>query len=176
LLLIFVAVASAVAAAFWAIQRDDATDEVGGAMGVPPEGAGTPAGPVQDFLQFAAGLQERGATGSPDAAEYVAEGLRKLAGALGALNLGNPEIQIDIRVAAEHLLLNPTSAAITPVIRSALISAADALESAHTNRAGRLRGLAESLETVTPVIDQQPTLHGFFRECAALMQATQVQD
>jgi hypothetical protein len=78
--------------------------------------------PAMDFVRFA----ESDFTGED--ADYVAEGLRGLAGALGALNVGTPELTVDLRVAAEHVLLHPTTEATTPTVSAGLLSVARALD------------------------------------------------
>jgi hypothetical protein len=124
------------------------------------------ASPVRDYLSFA-GVAGGGPTQVPEFdADYVAEGLRKLAGALGTLNLGTTELQIDLRSAAEHVLLIPASPATTVVVREALIAAADTIEP----EPGKARQLANSITPDKPLLDQPMTIVDFFREAAHAIQ------
>jgi hypothetical protein len=123
--------------------------------------AGVPSA-VEEYTQFAATAGE-GQTGAD--AGQLAEGLRKLAGALAVLNVGGPELPIDLRVGAEHVLLNPASTETTATIRDDLIAVADAVERA-TETGAALRGAAESIKTDRPLIEQQGTVLQFFRQAA----------
>jgi hypothetical protein len=157
---------SAITASFWAIERltGDATDV--GTAGTQADDGAT-ATPVEDYIRFATSVVDQPIQESGSAAETVGEGLRKLAGALGTLELGGPEIQIDLRVAAEHILLNPAATANTDVVRDALISAAETLAPERSE----LRRLAESISVDRPVLDQQMTIRAFFRQSAEAIQA-----
>jgi hypothetical protein len=117
---------------------------------------------VEEYAQFAATAGEGQSGGD---AGQLAEGLRKLAAALAALNVGGPDLPIDLRVGAEHVLLNPASTEITAMIRDDLIAAAQAVERA-TETDTALRGAAESIETDRPLIEQQGTVLQFFRQAA----------
>lgn len=133
--------------------------------GATSDGASAPAGvpsAVEEYAQFAAAAGE-GQSGAD--AGQLAEGLRKLAAALAALNVGGPDLPIDLRVGAEHVLLNPASTEITAIIRDDLIAAAQAVELA-TETDTALRGAAESIETDRPLIEQQGTVLQFFRQAA----------
>jgi hypothetical protein len=126
--------------------------------------------PVQDFIEFAGGVDSRRQESNADP-QYIVEGLRKLAGALGTLGLGTPDLQVDLRVAAEHLLLSPTSPATTVVIRDALIAAAEAVPTLQHGERGDLRRLAAALSVEARVLDQQATVSAFFRQAAAAIGA-----
>jgi hypothetical protein len=165
---VILTVTVSVIAASWVIERltGDATDSetAGGAA----ENGGATTTPIQDYLQFAATLGNRPIEASGTNPETVVEGVRTLAGALGTLELGGADLQIDLRVAAEHILLNPAATANTAVLRDALMAAADALEPQH----GNLRRLAESIRPDRPLLEQQMTIREFFRESARAIQTS----
>jgi hypothetical protein len=153
-----------VATGVWLIVSVDHRDREPTA-GTTSDGASAAAGvpsPVGEFAQFAATADE--APSGADA-EQLAEGLRKLAGALAALNVGGPELPIDLRVGAEHLLLNPASTEMTVIIRDDLIAAAQAVALA-TETDAALRGAAESITPDRPLIEQQGAVLQFFRQAA----------
>ena len=129
--------------------------------------AGRDQAPVQDYLLFASSVRDRNVQGTD--AEFVAEGLRKLAGALGALNLGSLDLTVDLRVAAEHVLLNSASTSNTEVVRKSLVSAADALEAGRQKDNAALRQLAQSIRSDVPLLEQLATVHEFFRASAGAM-------
>ena len=122
------------------------------------------AGPAADFVRFA---ESDLADGD---AEYIAGGLRRLAGALGALNVGTPELGVDLRAAAEHVLLSPTSAATAAPVRTGLLSAARALAVAQDTGPG-LESLAESIRPDVPLLDQMVRVREFFQACAQTVQS-----
>jgi hypothetical protein len=129
------------------------------------DGASAPAGvpsAVEEYAHFAATADQ-----APSAADarQLAEGLRKLAGALAAVNVGGSELLIDLRVDAEQVLLNPASADLTAIVRDDLIAAAAAVELATEADAG-LRGAAESIEPDRPLIEQQGAVLQFLRQAA----------
>jgi hypothetical protein len=84
---------------------------------------------------------------------------------LGTLGVGNPDLHVDLRVVAEHVLLTPASPATTAAVRDALLRAADAMESTD----GALHGQARSIDPTQPLIEQQATVHRFFRASAELI-------
>jgi len=171
-LVILVVISLAIAAVFWAVERVGDTDEDAAAVRVPADNDGADSetsSPLQDYLQFAGAAGDRQMRDSDADPDNIVEGLRKLAGALGTLNLGSPDLQVDLRVAAEHLLLNSTSTATTAVVRNSLISAADAIEAERPNEVN-LRRLAESVRRDRPLLDQRAAVREFFRESATAMQ------
>ena len=62
---------------------------------------------VKDYLEVA---DAAGAETTTVDEQFLAEALRKLAAALGTLNLGDLDLQVALRVAAEHVVLNPERA------------------------------------------------------------------
>jgi hypothetical protein len=121
---------------------------------------------VEEYLRMA------GIADTPDAGlnqEHMADGLRRLAGALGTLNLGAPALQVDLRVAAEHILLNPSSPATTESMRSRPVAAAEAIQTA-ADGDDSLRRLAESVRPGVPLLDQRATVWKFFQESANTIQ------
>jgi len=127
---------------------------------------GTSATAVQDYVQFADAVGKPGIEESTIAPMTVAEGLRSLAGALAVLDLGTLNLPVDLRVTAEHVLLNPTSPATAETVRTVLIEAAAAIGEQHQNAAASLRQSADALETNTPLTSQPATLREFFRRSA----------
>lgn len=120
--------------------------------------------PVEEYLQFASS----DVTATNAHQQRMSEGLRKLAGALGTLNIGALGLQVDLRVAAEHLLLNPSSPETTALVRDALTSAADAIQTA-ADGGDRLRQLAQSVRPGVPLRDQRATVHQFFQDSASVI-------
>lgn len=174
---IFAGVLFAIAAVFWTVERAGNNDESSSGVdtAAATDGAtaiGTEANaPLEDYLQFAGTVGTRGADVTQT---LIVDGLRKLAGVLGTLNLGSPELQVDLRVAAEHILLNPASTATTESVRNRLIAAANAIETGRHD-ADNLRRLAESIRPDVPLLDQQATVHKFFQESAKVIQRTSPQ-
>lgn len=170
---IFAVVLLAITAIFWAIERAGRNDERSRGADEPAASDVTTASgsetnsPLQDYLQFAGTADTRGADVDQ---EYMADGLRKLAGALGTLNLGSPDLQVDLRVVAEHVLLNPASTATTEIVRNGLLSAAEAIEPGRQDGEDALRRLAESVRPDGPLFDQRLTVHEFFQESANAIQ------
>ena len=155
-LVILAVISLAIAAVFWAVERVGDTDEDAIAMGVPADNDGAnseTSSPVQDYLQFAGAAGDRQIRDSDADPDAIVEGLRKLAGALGTLNLGSSDLQVDLRVAAEHFLLNSASTATAAAVRNSLISAADAIEAERRNEVN-LRRLAESVRRDRPLLDR----------------------
>jgi hypothetical protein len=133
-----------------------------GASATSGRGGGVPA-PVEDYLRFA----DEGTNTDADP-QAMAEGLRKLAGALGALSLGPPALQVDLRVAAEHILLNPSAQATTATVRDGLLAAAEAIESTADGE-DSLRRLAESVRPSAQLLDQRTTVNEFLVQSATAL-------
>jgi hypothetical protein len=94
--------------------------------------------------------------------QFLADALRKLAAALGTLNLGDLELQVDLRVAAEHVVSDPQPAGAAAAVRNSLLSAAAAIDADGTGDPG-LRRSAESLSPDRPLRDQAATIRDFLR-------------
>jgi hypothetical protein len=122
-------------------------------------GAGT-APFVQEYLQVA---EAAGAETKEFDEQFLADALRKLAAALGTLNLADLDVQVALRVAAEHVLSNPQSADTTAAVRRSLIAAAEAIEAGGASEPG-LRQSAESLRPDRPLSDQVTTVREFLRK------------
>jgi trehalose-phosphatase len=120
--------------------------------------------PVDDYLRFAA----EGTKADVDQ-HAMAEGLRKLAGALGTLSLGDATLQVDLRVAAEHILLNPSSPATAATVRDGLVAAAEAVQSAGDS-GDSLTRLAESIRPEVPLVDQRAAVNEFFVAAAKALE------
>jgi hypothetical protein len=167
-LVILAVISLAIAALFWAVERVGDTDDDAVAVGVHADNDGANSetiSPVQDYLQFAGAAGDRQVRDSNADPDNIVEGLRKLAGALGTLNLGSPDLQVNLRVAAEHLLLDSASTGTTAVVRNSLSLAADAIDTERQNEVN-LRRLAESIRRDRPLLDQQAAVREFFRESA----------
>ena len=160
----------AAAALFWGTERVGSNGKRAVDLDVGSGATATPdwtMSPVQDYLLFASSVRDRNVQGAD--AEFMAEGLRKLAGALGALNIGGLDLTVDLRVAAEHVLLDPASTENIEVVRNGLVSAANALEAGRQRDAAALRQLAQSIRSDTRLLDQLATIHMFFRVSAEVM-------
>ena len=122
--------------------------------------------PVEEYIRFVA------TTGDPQSLrgdDQMADGLRKLAGALGTLNAGGPDLMVDLRVGAEQVLLSPASTETAAIIREAIVAAADAIE--HKNGPDPLlREAARSVRPDRPLIEQRVAVLHFFREAAGGIQ------
>lgn len=156
------------AAAVWSVRLTDREREPNVAAvdddGSPPAAARP--SPVEEYLQFLAAVPDS-QSGLSD--ERMVEGLRKLAGALGTLNMGNPDLLVDLRVGAEHILLNPASAETAATIRAALVATAETLErEPETN--GALGGAAQSIRADQPLTEQRMAVLHFFRQAGDAIQ------
>jgi len=114
---------------------------------------------VKDYLQVADAAGEASAEFD---AQFLADALRKLAAALGTLNLGNLDLQVALRVSAEHVLSNPQSVETTTAVRNSLVSAAEAIEAGGASDSG-LRQAAESLQPDRPLPDQVAMVRDFLQ-------------
>jgi hypothetical protein len=119
-------------------------------------GAGAPL--VQDYLQVA---DAAGAETTTVDQQFLADALRKLAAALGTLNVADLEVQVALRAAAEHVLSNPHSMDTAEAVRNSLIAAAGAIEV--STGATALRQSAESVDVDRPLLDQPETIRSFLR-------------
>ena len=82
-------------------------------------------GSIELFFDAALGIEPRQV--EADLVHGLLDPLLAPVGMEIAEDLGGPDLQVDLRVTAEHLLLDPASTANTAVVREALIAAADAL-------------------------------------------------
>ena len=124
--------------------------------------------PVAEYLAFVAGL-EGGNSVVPADAHVIVDGLRRLAGALGVLEIGSSELPIDLRIAAEHVVLNPGDAGTADAVRAGLIAAADGLDDAAAREA------AEAIDPRTPVSQQQERVTAFFQRAADVIRTVRVE-
>ena len=114
---------------------------------------------VQDYLDVADGVADTTAINH----EFIADAMRKLAAALGTSNLGDLELQVALRVAAEHVVSDPQPVGTTAAVRDALISAAEAIEAGDTGDGG-LRHSAELVDPNRPLADQAAAIREFLRQ------------
>jgi hypothetical protein len=157
-----------VAAVFWSgacanHREEEPTTAAGSDAGSPP--AARPS-PVEAYIQFVASARDSRSGVSDD---QLAEGLRKLAGALGTLNAGGPDLLIDLRVGAEHVLLNPAAAETAAIIREAMVTAAEAIER-ESGPDPALREAAQSVRLDRPLVEQRVTVLHFFQQAADAIQ------
>jgi hypothetical protein len=157
-----------VAAVFWSVacvndRQEEPTADAGNDSGSPPDALPSP---VEAFIEFAATAGDPQSRLSDD---QVADGLRKLAGALGTLNAGGPDLLIDLRVGAEQVLLNPASTETAAIIREAMVAAADAIERGSGPDLA-LRETARSVRPDLPLIEQRAAVLHFFRQAADAIQ------
>jgi hypothetical protein len=131
---------------------------------------GTTVSVVHDYVEFANALGENEVEGSTIEATDVAEGLRRLAGALGVLGLGSPNLPVDLRVMAEHILLNPESPATAEAVRAVLIETAAAVGAERRAAAASLQQSAGAVNPNQPLTGQAATLHQFFRRTAEALE------
>jgi hypothetical protein len=152
------------AVAVWLIVINDGDREATGGIGAAPPSTAAAAA-IEEYAEFAAAAPDP----QPGAeAAYLAEGLRRLAGALATLNVGGPDLPIDLRINAEHIVLNPSSVATTAIIRDDLVEAAHALELA-TKTDRSLRRDAESIRADRPLVEQDEAVVQFFRRVADVL-------
>lgn len=118
--------------------------------------------PVGEYLAFADGLT----TSAPRGNEVLVEGLRKLAGALGTLDGVEPDVPIDLRIVAEHILLNPESPETTAVVRSSLVTAAESLDR-DRGGAAKLRPTVDAIDAQLPLSRQGERMIQIFKGAAA---------
>ena len=113
--------------------------------------------PVEEYIQFVATAGDSRSGLSDD---QMAEGLRKLAGALGTLNAGGPDLLIDLRVGAEHVLLNPAATETAAIIREAMVTAADAIEREKRTGPGAARSgsICQAGPAVSRTAGRRPSL------------------
>lgn len=139
--LVFVALLAAIGV-WWNWRAGTTAADADGA----PSATSTPgaADPIQEYTQFAATLDA-----TNPGVEQLVEGLRALAAAVGSATGGEATALIDLRIAAEHIQLNPEDPATTANVRSSLIAAADAI--ADTG----LRSAAESIDPRSTVAEQR---------------------
>ena len=163
-----------VVAIAWSVARRSGDSDV--AAGVDGTGAnadrvaattGTPASAVHEYAEFVDTL----GTGPSADSTAIAEGLRRLAGALAALQLGSPELAIDLRVIAEHVLLNATSPATAEAVRTLLVQTAAAIGAQQPNEGAALQRAAEAVTVTAPLTGQQQAVHEFLRQSAQALAA-----
>jgi hypothetical protein len=149
----------AAAATLWWAGLDQQPAAVGRSTAPQDAAAGDPAA---DYRAYVSRLD-----GHSMSIELLVEGLRKLAGALGIVERNGPSVAVDLRVAAEHVLLNPDSPATTEAVRQSLLAAAGALD---RGLAGSpLRPLAETIDGAAPLAQQGDALVRFFVRAAEIL-------
>jgi hypothetical protein len=121
--------------------------------------------PITAYLQFAA--EERPLPDDAAAAQYLAEGLRRLAGVLGMRGIGELELQVNLRVAATHVVLDPASTANAAIVREQLVAVAAAPGATRP----ALRQLAGAVAADQPLTQQVPAIRQFFRAFADALRA-----
>lgn len=157
-----------VAAVFWSGACGNHREEEPTAAAASDAGSPSAArpSPVEEYIQFVATAGDSRSGLSDD---QMAEGLRKLAGALGAVNAGGPDLLIDLRAGAEHVLLNPAATETAAIIREAMATAADAIERG-SGPDPALREAAQSVRPDRPLVEQPVAVLHFFRQAADAIQ------
>ena len=157
----------AAGAAFWIARRPapDGADAPGTPASQAAEGSGDTAEPVRDFTEWAATTRSAAAD-APLEPDAIAEGLRRLAGALGARGTDRPELLVDLRVAAEHVVLNPTSPDVAATVRDTLIAAAAAIPAPPAASGPTPQAAAEGIKPDAPLTTQPAAIRTFFQAAA----------
>jgi hypothetical protein len=112
---------------------------------------------VQEYRTFVEGLPPAPEATLDDAT--IAEGLRRLAGALGSSGRAGTDVLVDLRVSAEHVLLNPGAADTTASAVNALTAAEGAMG------AGAVPAIRQ-LRRDAPLGEQSPALREVFQQSA----------
>jgi hypothetical protein len=133
--------------------------------------SGTATSAVHEYVQLAGALEDRRGEDPDVAAMTIAEGLRRLAGALATLRVGSPDLAIDLRVTAEHVVLNPSSPAASEALRKAFIATAAAIGERQPNAVAGLQQAADAVTGTAPITSQQPMVHEFLRLSAHVLAA-----
>jgi hypothetical protein len=133
--------------------------------------SGTAASAVHEYMQLADTLEDRPGADPAFAATTTAEGLRRLAAALATLGVGSPDLAIDLRITAEHVVLNPSSPATSEAVRKALIATAAAIGEQQPNAVAALQQSAEAVTPTAPLDSQQSDVHEFLRRSARALAA-----
>jgi hypothetical protein len=149
-LLIAAIAAALVAGAIWFSMRGP-----GGDTGAD---AGAPViSPVDDYLTF---VDRLAATDSGTDA-LALEGMRKLAAALGTLEVGGADLPVDLRIVAEHIAISPESVETTGAVQPRLLAAAVALDG-QVSAASELQLAAHAIDSQMPLTQQRQALVTFF--------------
>jgi hypothetical protein len=116
------AAAVLLAAGAWGLWWPGRADPAAPATG-PSSAPSAASSPVEEYREFAMALDPATATSA-----QLVDGLRALAGAVGVATGGEASAVIDLRIAAEHIELNPEDVGTTVSVRGSLVSAAEALD------------------------------------------------
>jgi hypothetical protein len=116
---------------------------------MPRAASPVPADPADDYLAFTDTLR----TSPPAGTEVIVEGLRKLAAALGTVQTVEPDVPIDLRIVAEHVVLNADAVETTGVVRTSLLAVAASLERDGSGAAG-LREAVDAIDPELPLTRQ----------------------
>ena len=144
---------------------EPATSSEPNGPGTDPAGTvGVAADPVQGFAAFARTTPDP-ATESD--AEYVAVGLRTLAGALDCLGLDAGDLPVDLRVGAAHVLIQPESLDTAALVQALTRRASEAITTAASDTA--LRARAQAISPDRPVGDQRPVFRAYFETASTLL-------
>ncbi len=140
--LILLSILVALGVAMWLLPGRGLSDGTAGGDGEP--GVDSPTGTPADDSLTALVADNRDATGACQLEPAgMAEGLRRLAAALGTNGMAGDELMVRLRSAAEHVLLSPASAEVATTVRQALVDAAGTFSS--TDPGGTVRTAAEHL-------------------------------
>lgn len=123
--------------------------------------AGAAGNPAASYLEFAGTLAPESSLDS----DMVVEGMRRLAGALGTLQDVPADVPLDLRVAAEHIVLNADAADTTAAVRNSLRAAAATLDG--RGQGGEpITAIVDSIDPARPIGEQADTVRRVFTACA----------
>jgi hypothetical protein len=122
--------------------------------------------PVADFVQFA--RTPAGSVGGSEV-DYIAVGLRTLAGALDSRDVEGMNLPLDLRVASAHVVLQPASLEIAELMRSLALRTAAAL--AATGETPEVLARAKAISAGQPLTEQIPVIQAFFEAAAGALEA-----
>lgn len=161
-----VVVLVAAALARWAL-----SDGGSGTGGRTNAEARQPSAAAEEAIEAYGTFAERLQTGQPaPGPDVVVEGLRRLAAALDALDVGGAELPVDLRVAAEHVVLNPDAPATTKLVRDRMVAAATALDRLREGD-NDLRPAAEAIDPAIPLEQQIDRVTRFLVQAAASLES-----
>jgi hypothetical protein len=144
------------------------TQEVETSPAAEAPGAAPIVEPVQDLATFAGSMPAEG----PIEPEVIAGALRRLAGAAGSASAVPLALTVDLRVYAEHVLLDPESIEVTAAVRETLIRVADTVaETTPGPDAAALQAAATSISARQPLTTQAADLRRYFQAAAAALVA-----
>lgn len=123
--------------------------------------AGAVANPADIYLEFADALAPESGLDNG----MVVEGMRRLAGVMGTLQNVPADVPLDLRVAAEHIVLNPDGPDTTVAVRNSLRAAAATLDS-RSQGGAPITALVDAIDPARPIGEQTDAVKSVFAGCA----------